>query len=169
MVLHGVPFKGGASSRHDSFAARKKGPESRKNETKLCPPRCCPLKHYTIRGFAQGWFRKGWCWRMFPCTKNRNEGTFGCFPSTKNRNEGTFGCSPVPHTRTRLHLDVPRYQRPERGYICQIHPCSKPPFCFAKRRTCYKPQNPKNLKSVRGRPKVVFLDIRKVGQNLGQM
>ena len=27
---------------------------------------------------------------MFPCTKNRNMGTFGCFPGTKNRNEGTF-------------------------------------------------------------------------------
>ena len=29
------------------------------------------------------------------------------FPGTKNRNEGTFGCSPVPRTGTKVHSDVP--------------------------------------------------------------
>ena len=29
-----------------------------------------------IRGFAKGWFPKGWFWRMFPRNENRNEGTF---------------------------------------------------------------------------------------------
>ena len=28
------------------------------------------------RGFAKGWFPKGWFWRMFPRNENRNEGTF---------------------------------------------------------------------------------------------
>ena len=57
-------------------------------------------------GFARGWFPKGWLWRMFP--------------GTKNRNEGTFGCSPVPKTGTRAHSDVGRYQEPERGYIPRV-------------------------------------------------
>ena len=30
------------------FAARKNGPESRKNEVKLRPPQCRPLKHSMI-------------------------------------------------------------------------------------------------------------------------
>ena len=29
-----------------------------------------------FRGFAKGWFPKGWYWRMFLSTKNRNKGTF---------------------------------------------------------------------------------------------
>ena len=29
-----------------------------------------------FRGFAKGWFPKGWFWRMFPRNENRNEGTF---------------------------------------------------------------------------------------------
>ena len=33
----------------------------------------------TTRGFAKGWFPKGWFWRMFPGTKKRNKGAFGCF------------------------------------------------------------------------------------------
>ena len=61
------------------------------------------LENMLFRGFAKGWYPKGWFWRMFPSTKNRNEGTFRCspvpkpergyirlFPGTKNRNEGTF-------------------------------------------------------------------------------
>ena len=64
----------------------------------------------------KGWFPKGWFWRMFP--------------GTTNRNEGTFGCSPVPETGTRVHADVPRHQKPERGYIRQNRPFAKPPFCF---------------------------------------
>ena len=33
-----------------------------------------------IQGFAKGWFPKGWFWRMFPCSLNGHESTFGCFP-----------------------------------------------------------------------------------------
>ena len=29
-----------------------------------------------FRGFAKGWFPKGWFRRMFPRNENRNEGTF---------------------------------------------------------------------------------------------
>ena len=38
---------GGASFKVERahFAARKQGPENRKNEVKLRPPLCCPLKH----------------------------------------------------------------------------------------------------------------------------
>ena len=50
------------------------------------------------RGFAEGWL-----WRMFP--------------GTKKRNEGTFGCSPVPKNGRRAHSDVPRYWNTEWGYI----------------------------------------------------
>ena len=49
--------------------------------------------------------------------------------STKDRNKGTFGGSPVAKTRTRVHADVPRYQKPERRYIRQNRPFTKPPFC----------------------------------------
>ena len=57
---------------------------------------------------------------------------------------GFGGCSPVPKEGTRVHSDVPRYQRKERRYIrmfpgtasrndwniCQNRPFTKPPFCF---------------------------------------
>ena len=65
------------------------------------------------RGFAKGWFPKGWFWRMFPSTKNRHEGTFGCCPVPKT---GTFGCSPEPKTGTMAHSPKP--------------PLTKQPFCF---------------------------------------
>ena len=36
----------------------------------------------------------------------------------KGRGIASFGrCPPVPKTRTRVHSDVPRHQKPERGYI----------------------------------------------------
>ena len=63
----------------------------------------------SFQGFTKGWFPKGWFWRMFPSTKNRNEGTFGCSPGTRNRNEGTFVCSPVPKTATRAHSPKPPF------------------------------------------------------------
>ena len=66
---------------------------------------------------AKGWFPKGWFWRLFPRNENRNEGTFGCSPGTKNRNEGTCACSPPE-------------RKPERGYIRQNHPFTKPPCCL---------------------------------------
>ena len=37
--------------------------------------RTIPL-YCNYRGFAKGWFPKGWFWRMFPRNENRNEGTF---------------------------------------------------------------------------------------------
>ena len=43
----------------------------------------------SVGGSQKGWFPKGWFWQMFPGTKNE----------------------------TRVHSDVPRYQKPERGYI----------------------------------------------------
>ena len=48
-VLQGVAFRGGASFKVEKahFAARQKGLESRKNEVKLRPPLCQPLKHST--------------------------------------------------------------------------------------------------------------------------
>ena len=64
---------------------------------------------------------------------------------------GFGGCSPVPKTGTRVHLDdivplvritetrvhsdVPRYRKPERGYIRQNHPFSKRPFRFLSTKT----------------------------------
>ena len=51
-------------------------------------------KSAIFSGVRKGWFPKGCCWRMFP--------------GTKNRNEGTFGCSPAPKPGTREHSDVPR-------------------------------------------------------------
>ena len=65
----------------------------------------------TIGGFAKGWFPKGWFWPMFP--------------GTKNRNEGTFGCSPVPQNGTKVHSDVSQYQKPERRHILRMSPVPK--------------------------------------------
>ena len=42
---------------------------------------------------------------------------------------GFGGCSPAPKPGTRLHSDVPRHQKPERGYIRQNCPFTEPPFC----------------------------------------
>ena len=39
-------------------------------------PRWRKKRTPTCRGFAKGWFPKGWFWRMFPRNENRNEGTF---------------------------------------------------------------------------------------------
>ena len=36
-----------------------------------------------LPGFAKGWFPKGRVWRMFPGTKNTNEGIFACSFGTK--------------------------------------------------------------------------------------
>ena len=53
----------------------------------------------TNRGFAKGWFPKGFVLADVPRYKNWNEGTFGCSPRYQNRNKSTFGCSPVPKNR----------------------------------------------------------------------
>ena len=70
-------------------------------------------------GCQKGGFPKGWFWRMFPRNQNRNEGTFGCSPGTKTA------------TRVRSHVDPER--KPERGYIRQNNPFTKPPFCLPVR------------------------------------
>ena len=50
-----------------------------------------------------------------------------------NRNEGTFGCSPVQKKPgTRVHENVPRYQKPQGGYIRQNRPFTKPPFISSR-------------------------------------
>ena len=64
-----------------------------------------------FRGLTKGWF-----WRMFPQNENRNEGTFGCSPRTK--------------TGTRVRSHVPPELKPERGYIRENHPFTKPPVCL---------------------------------------
>ena len=69
--------------------------------------------YLVLSGVRKGCFPKGWFWRRFP--------------STKNRNEGTCGCSLVPKNRTRAHADVPWYPKPERGHIRQNRPFPKPP------------------------------------------
>ena len=50
------------------------------------------------------------------------------FPRNENRNEGTFGCSPGTKTGTRVCSDVPPERKPERAYVRQNHPFTKPPF-----------------------------------------
>ena len=46
-MLQGVAFRGGQVLREKRFVSlhEKKGPENRKNEVKLRPPLCRPLKH----------------------------------------------------------------------------------------------------------------------------
>ena len=83
----------------------------------------------SFRGFAKGWFPKGWSWRMFP--------------GTKNRNEGTFGCSPAPKTGTRVHTDVFRgpKNRNEAAFA-KNGPFMKPPFCVLLIWVFWEPASP---------------------------
>ena len=57
------------------------------------------------------------------------------FPRNENWNEGTFGCSPGTKTGTTVRSDVPPERKPERGYIHQNHPFTKPPFLGNGRNT----------------------------------
>ena len=67
---------------------------------------CYAGYHYGSGVRKTGWFQKRWFWWLFPCTKNRNEGTKnGSSPGTKNRNEGAFGCSPVPKNQNESAFD----------------------------------------------------------------
>ena len=62
-----------------------------KTGTKVCSPK--PPFYETallspnepFRGFAKGWFPKGWFRRMFPRNENRNEGTFAKTTLLRNR------------------------------------------------------------------------------------
>ena len=49
------------------------------------------------------------------------------FRRNENRNEGTFGCSAGTKTGTRVRSNVPLERKPERGYVRQNHPFTKPP------------------------------------------
>ena len=85
-----------------------------------------PLSSY--RGFAKGWFPKGWFWRMFPRNENRNEGTFakttlletallspndpfGCWPKGGFQKGGFGGCSPGTNTETRVRSPKPPFYK----------------------------------------------------------
>ena len=82
-----------------------------------------------IRGFAKGWFPKGWFWRMFPRNENRNEGTFakttlletallspsdlfGGFQKGGFQKGGFGGCSPGTKTGTRVRSPKPPFTKP---------------------------------------------------------
>ena len=89
--------------RRDSVAvSRDMGPLKREMQfwtlvclesSKLLWPKFLPLSFYRhrvwldeeVRGFAKGWFPKGWFWRMFPRNENRNEGTFAKTTLLRNR------------------------------------------------------------------------------------
>ena len=73
--------------------------------TKISQPFFGPSPRNCSRGFAKGWFPKGWFWRVFPQNENRNEG----FPWNENRNEGTFACSPGTKTGTRVRSPKPPF------------------------------------------------------------
>ena len=59
------------------------------------------------------------------------------FPRNENRNEGIGGCSPGTKTGTRVHSHVLLERKPERGYICQNHPFTKPPFCLPVKKVAF--------------------------------
>ena len=77
-----------------------------------------------------------------PRNQKRERGYIQMFPGTKNRDEGTFGHSP--------------YQKPERGYIRQNHPFTKPPVCFLSINCCSPSQaeNRRKTKKVGSRSKI---------------
>ena len=56
------------------------------------------------------------------------------FSCTKNRNEGTFGCSPVPRTGTRVHSDVPLYQKQDEGTFAKTALLRNRPKTFVSSR-----------------------------------
>ena len=58
------------------------------------------------------------------------KGGFGGCSRNQQLERGYIRISPVPETRTRVHADVPQYQKPERGHIRRNRPLTQPPFCF---------------------------------------
>ena len=91
------------------------------------------MNSWTInRGNLKGWFPKGWFWRMSPRNENRNEGTFAkttlleTAPLSPN---DPFWWEPKRVVSKRVvSADVPPERKPERGYVRQNHPFTKPPF-----------------------------------------
>ena len=61
------------------------------NTTYVTPP--------AYRGFAQGWFPKGWFWQMFPCTEISSTKSFPA----------------VLPWQEKAMFDVPGPQQPKRG------------------------------------------------------
>ena len=78
------------------------------------------------RGFAKGWFPKGWFWRMFPRNENQNEGTFAkttlletallspsdpfwCWQKGGFQKGGFGGCSAGTKTGTRVRSPKPPF------------------------------------------------------------
>ena len=106
VLPRGSPHGGGWANTPPS-ATQQQCTVSRQMFTRNCPHPNCLFKCLQVasplregyrgicRGFAKGWFPKGWFWRMFP--------------GVKNRNEGTFGCSAVPKTGTRAHSPKPPF------------------------------------------------------------
>ena len=86
----------------------------------------------SVRGFAKGWFPKGWFRRMFPRNENRNEGTFAKTTLLQNRPfylpVSLFGVDKRVVSKRVVLADVPPERKPERGYVRQNHPFTKPPF-----------------------------------------
>ena len=86
-----------------------------------------------FRGFTTGWFPKGWFRRMFP----RNESTGTRVRSPKppfyetdllSPSDPFWCCHKRVVSKRVVSADVPPERKPERGYIRQNHPFTKPPF-----------------------------------------
>ena len=90
---------------------------------------CHPGK---IRGFAKGWFPKGWFWRMFP--RNEKTGTRVHSPKPPFWKPSfylpmtLFGVDKRVVSKRVVSADVPPERKPERGHVRQNHPFRKPPF-----------------------------------------
>ena len=100
-------------------------------------PLCAHMAHVDVvdayaRGFAKGWFPKGWFWRMFPRNENRNEGTVAkttlLETALLSPSDALFGVDKRVVSKRVVSADVPQERKPERGYVRQNHPFTKPPF-----------------------------------------
>ena len=68
------------------------------------------------RGFAKGWFPKGWFWQVFPCTDISSKQPFS---------------ATLPWQKKGMIFDFPGPQSrkfPEQGHILQNRAFTKPPF-----------------------------------------
>ena len=68
---------------------------------------------------------------MFPRNENRNEGTFAkttLLETALLSPSDPFGVDKRVVSKRVVSADVPPERKPERGYIRQNHPFTKPPF-----------------------------------------
>ena len=69
---------------------------------------------------------------MFPPNENRNEGTFAkttlLETALLSPNDPYFGVDKRVVSKRVVSADVPPERKPERGYVRQNHPFTKPPF-----------------------------------------